>query len=87
MFQITLDIDSLDAALSLETDDELSLSVEGGYVGGSEREYRGSYYVRPAPTEQVLETSGKVMAHDVTIGAIPSNYGLITWDGSTLMVS
>ena len=87
MFRITLDIDSLDAALSLETDDELTLSVEGGYVGGSEREYRGSYYVRPAPVEQVLETTGKVMAHDVVIGAIPSNYGLITWNGSTLMVS
>ena len=87
MFQITLDIDSLDAVLGLETDDELSLSVEGGYIGGTEREYRGSYYVRPAPMEQVLETTGKVMAHDVTIGAIPNNYGLITWGGSVLTVS
>lgn len=87
MFPITLEIDSLDASLRLEADDEVSLSVEGGYIGGSEREYRGSYYVRPAPIEQVLETSGKAMAHDVTIGAIPSNYGLITWNGSTLTVS
>ena len=29
----------------------------------------------------------KTMASDVTVNPIPSNYGLITWDGSVLTVS
>lgn len=87
MFQITLDIDSLDAALSLETDDELTLSVEGGYVGSALPEYGGPYSVTPSQTEQVLATSGLGMAHNVTIAPIPDNYGLITWNGTCLRVS
>ena len=49
--------------------------------------FRGSYAVTPGPTAQTLATDGLLMDGDVTIGAIPSNYGLITWDGSTITVS
>ena len=49
--------------------------------------YRGSYQVTPSAQEQVLPTDGLVMDGDLTVGAIPSNYGLITWDGSTITVS
>jgi len=49
--------------------------------------YRGSYEVAPGPDVQVLPTDGLMMNGDVTVGAIPSNYGLITYDGSTITVS
>lgn len=49
--------------------------------------YAGPYEVVPSSSGQVLATAGKAMTRDVAVGAIPSNYGLITWNGSTLTVS
>lgn len=50
-------------------------------------EYQGAYEVTPSEFGQVLMTSGFRMEDNVVIGAIPQNYGLLTWDGSTLRVS
>lgn len=49
--------------------------------------YGGTYEVTPSAEAQTLATAGEVMDGDVVIRPIPSNYGLITWDGSTLTVS
>ena len=49
--------------------------------------YDGPYEVTPSASEQVLETDQLCMVGDITINPIPSNYGLITWDGSSLTVS
>lgn len=49
--------------------------------------YPGPYEVTPSATVQVLETDAFYMNGNITINPIPSNYGLITWNGSTLMVS
>ena len=49
--------------------------------------YEGSYEVTPSATAQVLATGGHTMTADIVIDPIPSNYGLITWNGSTLTVS
>lgn len=49
--------------------------------------YMGAYTATPTRSTQILATNGKRMTDDVTINPIPSNYGLITWDGLTLTVS
>ena len=49
--------------------------------------YTGTTTVTPTLGVQVLETSGLVVPANIIINPIPSNYGLITWDGSTLTVS
>lgn len=49
--------------------------------------YTGSYTVTPSQSTQILETDHLMMAHNVTINPIPSNYGLITYNGSILTVS
>ena len=49
--------------------------------------YLGPYEVTPAREAQVLSTSGHSMSQDVVVEPIPSNYGLITYDGSKLVVS
>ena len=54
-------------------------------VGGEP--YEGSYSVTPTTETQELPTSGKLLARDITVDPIPSNYGLITWSGSILTVS
>ena len=50
-------------------------------------EYHGTYEVTPAQTAQVLPTDGLLAVADIVINPIPSNYGLVTWNGSTLTVS
>lgn len=49
--------------------------------------YEGPYEVTPGAEEQTLETNALYMTGNITIEAIPSNYGLITWSGNTLTVS
>lgn len=49
--------------------------------------YEGSYEITPSSETQTLQTNGKRMTDDLIINPIPSNYGLITWNGSVLTVS
>lgn len=49
--------------------------------------YEGEYEVTPTQQTQTLETDSLYMRGNITINPIPSNYGLITWNGSTLTVS
>ena len=55
------------------------------FIGGEP--YEGEYEITPSMETQTLSTSNKLLARDVTVNPIPSNYGLITWNGSTLTVS
>ena len=49
--------------------------------------YEGDYVVTPTTEAITLNTKDKRMTDYVTVNPIPSNYGLITWNGSTLTVS
>lgn len=49
--------------------------------------YEGEYEVTPSDETQTLDTDSLYMRGNITINPIPSNYGLITWNGSVLTVS
>lgn len=49
--------------------------------------YSGETTITPSSEEQVVLTKGKVLVDDILINPIPQNYGLISWNGSTLTVS
>lgn len=49
--------------------------------------YTGPTEVTPTQETQVLYTESKTVLSNIVINPIPSNYGLITWNGSTLTVS
>lgn len=49
--------------------------------------YTGETSFTPSAEAQTVPTAGRTMNADITIEPIPSNYGLITWDGSTITVS
>lgn len=87
MMPISLTVSGGEARLSLHEQGGASLSLSGEYVGSMPPPYAGSYSVAPGASAQTLATEGKFMEHDVVVGAIPSNYGLITWNGSVLLVS
>lgn len=61
-----------------------TLAVSGGK---SYPLYDGEYAFIPTNAEQTIPTEGFALLDNITIAPIPNNYGLITWNGSTLTVS
>lgn len=49
--------------------------------------YLGEYEYTPTRETQTIEIAGKLAAQNIIINPIPQNYGLISWNGSTLTVS
>ena len=73
--------------LVVDDGEKLGLDIDANIVVVEGDPYTGSYTVTPSSVTQTLDTANKTMVTNVTINPIPSNYGLITWDGSTLTVS
>lgn len=84
-----------DLSLDLAFDGELSLDavIDGEYgvvteiIKSDYPFYAGPTEITPSNETQTLETQGKVVLSDIVVNPIPSNYGLITWNGVTLTVS
>lgn len=49
--------------------------------------YEGPYTFTPGLTAQTIPIADKTAQADITIEAIPNNYGLITYNGTTITVS
>lgn len=49
--------------------------------------YTETYVATPSTEAQTFSTKNLRMTDDFVVNPIPSNYGLITWNGSTLTVS
>lgn len=49
--------------------------------------YAGPFEFTPSAQAQEIEISGMMATRNITVNPIPSNYGLITWNGSALTVS
>ena len=63
-----------------------SIGVSSAGVAGG-IPYTGSYEFTPSDAEQTIASTSRVFDRDITIKPIPSNYGLITYDGSCITVS
>lgn len=70
-----------------EIDMQYGVTVDSPIITQVYPTYTDVYTVTPSSTQQILSTSNKILTQDIVIGAIPSNYGLITWNGSILRVS
>lgn len=95
--------DQLNGALSSAGELTCVLSIESGLSGGLSTDgtlkgslsfaageapvYTGPYEIAPTTEAQSVHVGGMAMREDLIIDPIPSNYGLITWNGSTLTVS
>ena len=86
---VPLTLSGQDQQIPLEvgTSQDISLDMDMTVTASINERYEGPYTATPSASAQVLATAGKLMTEDITVGAIPSNYGLITWDGNTLTVS
>ncbi|WP_405345581.1 hypothetical protein [Ruminococcus sp.] len=81
---------SLTSAATLSGSLASAARLTGGLTIPAERPaviYDGPTEFTPAQEAQTIEIAGMWAAADITINPIPSNYGLITWNGATLLVS
>lgn len=69
-----------------EAEEDIELSMEDEGVG-EYPVYKGTYEVTPSLETQTLETAYRVLTNNVVIAPIPSNYGKISYDGSTLYIT
>lgn len=68
---------------NVETDAELvSLIRTTNY-----EDYSGPLEITPSEETQTLQTAERVVHDVIVINPIPSNYGLITWNGSYLTIT
>ena len=82
-------------SVSLRLDGELSVNF---YLDGTPDKvirvsdfaypiYEGITEITPSSEPQILSTTNTTVVQDIVVNPIPSNYGLITWNGSVLTVS
>ena len=60
--------------------------LSGSLAPGGKR-YMGATTFTPTQQTQVVYTQGAYMTTNITVEPIPTNYGLISWNGYTLTVS
>lgn len=87
----------LDGELSLDLhiDGDMSLDIPvdgeaGTVIKVTEYDlpvYSGQTEITPSEETQTLQTANRTVLQNIIINPIPSNYGKITWNGSTLTVS
>ena len=56
------------------------------YTGNASPPFTGDYEYTPSEETQTIPINGKRATQDITINPIPSNYGRISWNGTTLTV-
>ena len=86
-------IPTLKGSLSSEDNIKGALSSGDRLIGGISKlvsyydYYTGEYNVIPNSRTQTLETANRYLTQNVIINPIPSNYGLVTWNGQCLTIS
>ena len=85
---INLTVDEAESVeFGFDDGEEHGLDIDAKIVIVQGDSYTGPYTVTPNSQTQTLSTADLVMTNNVTVNPIPSNYGLITWNGSVLTVS
>lgn len=76
-----------DAVLAVNDSENIGLEAEPSIVIDRTTVYDGAYEWTPTDSVQTIEIANKKALENIKINPIPNNYGLITWNGSTLTVS
>lgn len=64
-----------------------SASVGAAVAKAVSLPYAGEYEYTPTAQAQTIPVGGTTPSQDIVVNPIPSNYGLITYNGSTITVS
>lgn len=73
------------------TDEHFGVSFDSGFnVDYSQMheagDYMGEYNFTPTNETQEIPTADKTLTQNIIINPIPSNYGLVSYDGSILSI-
>ena len=66
---------------------ERQISLEVNRGGQYFPEYEGPLLITPGAQAQTIPTQYRVLMRNIVVGPVPSNYGLITYNGRTITVS
>ena len=85
-------INEIPVRVNFDTDEHFAVTFSGDLaVDFSDihqaGEYTGSYEVTPTAYTQTLNTTDKILTQDIIINPIPSNYGLVAWNGAALTIT
>lgn len=69
------------AGISVKTRTEIIEIIPSGEA------YEGPYSITPGKEAQVLNIKGLTAKENIIIEPVPDNYGLISWNGSTLTIT
>lgn len=83
---IKLKVETNEVKLKIAGSDSVKVTAHEG-IPIYPSPYSGTIDITPTEEAQTIPTSGYMMQTDIVVEPIPSNYGLITWDGTTLTVS
>ena len=84
---LAVSTDGVAVSLGVQEPQGVALDMTVGVYAQIGEHYHGAYTVTPTNQAQVLDTDALILDGNITSNPIPSNYGLISWDGSTITVS
>ena len=88
MNEIALHVEALEGVpLKVGEGAAVALDAGGDFYAIGTPYFDGEYEVTPTGYAQTLEIKEKRARDNITIKPIPSNYGLITYNGSVITVS
>ena len=76
-------VGTLSGTLSSAETLEGSLTIPAAILPPS---YEGDYEFTPSEQTQVIDMSGQRAKQNIIINPIPSNYGRVTWNGTSLTI-
>lgn len=87
MVPLAVSTDGVAVSLGVQEPQSVALDMTVGVYAQIGEHYHGAYTITPSSEPQVLDTDTLILDDNITINPIPSNYGLITWDGTKITVS
>lgn len=86
MVKLTVQTDET-ARLGVDAPEAVELNAETHIVVDTTAIYDGAYEWTPTDSVQLIDVENKKALGQIKINPIPQNYGLVTWNGSTLTIT
>ena len=90
MITIPMSVATYDDTLPMDvtsSEETLGMDIGAEYVMDDTNPFEGSYEYTPSEQTQTIPIEDLRATQDIVINPIPSNYGLITYNGVSITVS